>query len=234
MTPFYPSSPDGTKTCKRGHPYHGSLGQCPECKAKNRIAWEARNRVSIHEYQLRYYQKTKKDQLEKRKTPEYKIVNNARRMKRWSENSGNVRDKHIAYLKAHPEKRIWMGMIRRCSSPKSNDYKYYGERGISVCDRWGDFRNFLQDMGRRPSPIHSIERIDNNEGYNPENCVWATPSQQNRNTRRNRYLEFGGKRQCLTDWAKDLGISSSLLSTRLNALKWPLERALTTGPYIRS
>ncbi len=78
---------------------------------------------------------------------------------------------------------IWKGMKFRCSSAKNKDYKYYGARGIKVCDRWQKFSNFCQDMGERP-PGYSLDRIDFNGNYEPSNCRWATATEQNRNKRR--------------------------------------------------
>lgn len=79
---------------------------------------------------------------------------------------------------------IWKGMRQRCDNPNNDDYKNYGGRGITVCDRWSEsFEAFLADMGRRPSPQHSIDRIDNDGDYEPGNCRWATPIEQRRNQR---------------------------------------------------
>jgi hypothetical protein len=115
-------------------------------------------------------------------------------------------------------------MWQRCHNPKNNRYKDYGEKGIFVCERWKDFRNFLTDMGEPPVGA-SIERKDNSKGYSPENCIWANGFVQMRNTKRTRIIEFNGKFQCVTDWAKEIGIQESSLRERLD--KWPLEKALT-------
>lgn len=127
-------------------------------------------------------------------------------------------------LRSHPLYGRWLGMNQRCTDPAHVRYADYGGKGVQVCDRWRDFPNFLADMGM-PPPGMSIERLDGAKGYEPGNCVWATAAQQNRNKSNNRFYEFNGKRQCLSDWAKDLGITESTLRERLS--KWTVERALS-------
>lgn len=86
-------------------------------------------------------------------------------------------------LSGLPEYIIWKAMRRRCNNPNNGDYKYYGGRGISVCPRWGDFLAFITDMGPRPSSGHSIDRINVDGNYEPENCRWATADIQSQNRR---------------------------------------------------
>ena len=91
----------------------------------------------------------------------------------------------MATMSKTPEYRIWQGMKSRCCSPRNKRYERYGGRGITVCQRWMDsFANFFADMGPRPSPKHSIDRIDNDGNYEPDNCRWATCSQQRQNADR--------------------------------------------------
>lgn len=86
-------------------------------------------------------------------------------------------------LRKTPEYKTWQNMLNRCRNEKSPDYKYYGGRGIVVCERWRSFKHFLEDMGKKPHPTYSIDRINNNGNYEPSNCRWATKKEQSINTR---------------------------------------------------
>lgn len=118
--------------------------------------------------------------------------------------------------KPSPEYSVWLAMMARCNNPKTKSYRLYGGRGISVCERWLRFKNFIADMGNRPSNKHSIDRYPNKDGnYEPGNCRWATIKEQNRNTSRNVFIEFAGKSQILEEWANELGTDPSNISRRL-------------------
>lgn len=133
-------------------------------------------------------------------------------------------------LTNHPTYHIWGHMINRCTNPKNSGWKNYGGRGITVCERWLSVQNFIADMGERP-PGTTIDRINNDLGYSPDNCRWASPREQSRNSRRNRWLTFKGKTQCLQDWARELGINRTTLSHRLK--KHSVELALAGDGYER-
>ena len=94
---------------------------------------------------------------------------------------GRVSKNRRHNLTGSTEHKVWLGMRRRCTNPNRPNYKYYGARGIKVCERWDDFQNFLDDMGPRPGPEYTVERKDNDRDYEPDNCYWATRDVQNRN-----------------------------------------------------
>ena len=126
-------------------------------------------------------------------------------------------------LKDIPEYSVWNSMLTRCNNKNRDNYARYGGRDITVCKRWLTFKNFYADMGKRSEGM-TIERIDNNEGYCPENCKWATYKEQMRNTRRTRMITYRNKTQCVTDWAEELGVGSGKLFYRLKL--YPVEIAL--------
>lgn len=116
--------------------------------------------------------------------------------------------------------QIWQGINRRCLSPGRANYSDYGGRGIEVCGRWsretpGGFENFLADMGERPSKRHSIDRIDNDGNYSPENCRWATQTEQANNQRRNVTFTHNGRTQTITQWARETGVNISTAFKRI-------------------
>lgn len=123
--------------------------------------------------------------------------------------------------------RIWIQMRDRCRRQEHPAYARYGGRGITVCERWQSFENFLADMGERPAG-HSLDRIDNDKGYSPENCRWATRTEQNRNKTGTRLLTFMNKTMTVTEWESETGIPRGTIYVRVNTLKWSVERALTT------
>lgn len=126
-----------------------------------------------------------------------------------------------------PEHRAWKNVINRCENPRSDHWEWYGGKGIKVCARWRhSFENFYADMGPRPSDEHSIERVDTDKNYGPENCIWATTSVQSRNRSDNHVITFDGRTQVLQDWAAETKISRTVIRKRLNR-GWPVGRALT-------
>ena len=110
--------------------------------------------------------------------------------------------------------RIWQAMLSRCRNPNNARAKDYSARGICVCDRWLKFENFLADMGEAPEK-HSIDRINNEGNYEPDNCRWATSSQQMNNTRRNVFIEHQGLRLTPPQWERRLGLSATTIRKRL-------------------
>jgi len=126
----------------------------------------------------------------------------------------------------------WRGMKDRCSNTHRADYLYYGGRGITVCDRWNDsFENFLEDMGQPPFEGATIDRIDNDGPYSPENCHWATRMQQQNNTRANRLLAYKGATMSLTQWARTRDMPVSRLRSRLRR-GWSIDRALIEAVHM--
>lgn len=124
--------------------------------------------------------------------------------------------------------RTWCQIRTRCRSDEPRYYSHYKGKGIRVCERWDDFSKFLEDMGERPME-KTLDRIDNNLGYSPENCRWATVYEQANNKSNNTILEFNGERLNVSQWAKKIGIPRHTLFLRIRA-GWPVARVLTQKP----
>ena len=118
-------------------------------------------------------------------------------------------------MKNSSEYVIFRGMHTRCSNLKAVNYDDYGGRGISVCSRWFDFALFLADMGMRPGSEYSIERKDTNGNYEPENCMWATPVEQQNNKRSNVRLEIEGVVKTIANWSRESGVPPQTIRWRL-------------------
>ncbi len=128
---------------------------------------------------------------------------------------------------------IWHSMRARCLMPNSDRYRYYGARGIRICDEWMQGFEFFRKwaLANGYAANLSIERLDNDAGYSPENCVWATQHQQTRNMRRNRHITAFGETKTVVDWVDDerCVVMYTTLLRRLNA-GWDPERAITNPP----
>lgn len=128
----------------------------------------------------------------------------------------------------------WLGMRQRCNNPNAPQYKHYGERGIQVCERWNTYANFLEDMGEAP-PGLSLDRIDVDDHYTPENCRWATQSQQMRNMRITRRVTIEGKTYVAKELAEQLGVKTDTIVERAKVcetfveLMSPDRRVFTNG-----
>ena len=114
-----------------------------------------------------------------------------------------------------PEYRAWKNMKARCFNPNHKDYPNWGGRGITVCDRWLNLDNFLADMGSRPTAKHSLDRIDNNGDYSPENCRWSTRVEQQNNTRYNRLITIGNDTRTIAQWENKMGYGRGVIYNRL-------------------
>lgn len=135
-------------------------------------------------------------------------------------------------MSGSPEYGVWTGMLTRCYNKNTESYPDYGGRGIRVCDQWmgrEGFQTFIQDMGRRPSDSHSIERKKVYEDYGPTNCVWATPVEQARNKRNNLAMTMRGITKTIAEWSEETKIPYTTLRSRQRR-GWEDARSLTT-PY---
>lgn len=126
-------------------------------------------------------------------------------------------------------RNLWNGMKNRCEKPQCQSFKHYGAKGISVCDEWQDFKEFLRwslDNGYQDGL--TIDRIDSSKNYCPENCRWADRKVQNNNTSRNHLLTYNGRTQSIALWADEMNLPYSTLKTRIDKYGWDIERALLT------
>jgi hypothetical protein len=122
----------------------------------------------------------------------------------------------------------WVNMRQRCTNPQRPDYHDYGLRGITFDRQWETFEGFIADMGE-PAAGMTLERVDTNKDYGPDNCRWATRAEQALNKRNNVRYEYNGKNQTLSEWSRETGIGRITILKRLQR-GWPIARALTEAP----
>lgn len=137
-----------------------------------------------------------------------------------------MKTKHENRTRAHV---VWDNMKRRCLKANHPKYPSYGGRGITVCERWMSFENFLEDMGQPPTGM-TLERKNNNGNYDKDNCCWATRKIQQNNRRTNSYISFHGETRTVSQWAERIGIKNNTLLYRLRR-GWNVSRALTAETY---
>lgn len=124
--------------------------------------------------------------------------------------------------------RIWSLMKERCYNSKRPEYKHYGGRGIKVCDDWLDSKKFIDwSLKNGYKDDLTIDRLDNNKGYCPENCRWITQKEQGYNRRNNRYITYNGETKTITQWAEENGLKYHVLKKRIDSLGWSFERAIS-------
>ena len=127
-----------------------------------------------------------------------------------------------------PEYQAWRNMKKRCFNPNTKQYSDWGGRGITVCDRWkNSFENFLADMGLKPTPKHSIDRINNDDDYCLDNCRWATKAEQYNNRRSNRFITIDDDTLTIVQWEKKMGYKENVIWQRLK-MGWSEYRAVMT------
>lgn len=128
-----------------------------------------------------------------------------------------------------PEYKTWDCMKSRCTNPNDKRFKYYGGRGIKVCEEWmSSFSLFYDHIGPKPTEKHTLDRINGNLGYEPGNVRWATISEQNNNSRNNHNITFNGKTQNIQRWSEDLCVARDIIYDRIIRSGWSIEKALST------
>ena len=129
-------------------------------------------------------------------------------------------------LRKHPLYNTWNNMMFRCYNSKTNQWHRYGGRGIKVCKRWHKLENFIADVSPRPIG-KTLDRKNNDKGYSPSNCRWATKDEQESNKSKNVFITHAGKTLTLGQWARHLGISRNTIKKRYRS-GWPLQRIVST------
>lgn len=138
------------------------------------------------------------------------------------------------HFKTHGESdtqlyRKWNSMLRRCEDPSYHAYKNYGGRGIEVCDDWHDFTIFRDWVNETRTDISlSLDRIDNDGNYSPDNCKWSTNQEQQNNKRNNLYFSLNDEVHTLSDWCRILNLPYSVIQSRITASGWSFEQAIST------
>lgn len=146
--------------------------------------------------------------------------------------AGMVRHGHCVTKGPHKNQagsstyRSWHAARRRCSDASDKRWHRYGGRGISVCERWASFDNFLQDMGEKPTPKHQLDRINNDLGYFPDNCRWVLNIQNCNNTSKCRKIAAFGRTLTISEWAREIGCNPETIRARLDR-GWPPEKAVS-------
>jgi hypothetical protein len=124
--------------------------------------------------------------------------------------------KKVTERRSSPEYKVWNNFKTRCYNSNTLNYNRYGGRGITVCDKWLTFEGFLEDMGKRPSRNHSLDRINNDGNYCKDNCRWTTRKEQTRNRSTNVYIFYNGRNMILKDLAKEVGLDYQVIKRRLD------------------
>lgn len=197
------------KTCRQGHEWSPELNrQCPVCQSAARKLRRLKNR-------------------------DEEIASG----KEWiAKNKERYGESQREWIKRNPAHTCYRSMLNRCLSPKNDHYKHYGARGIKVCERWqgkDGYRNFIADIGERPSPKHTIDRYPDNDGnYEIGNVRWAVKKQQMRNFRRNVNVTLAGRTQCIAAWAEELEMTPASFWQRLHK-GWSEEKMLSPNSQPR-
>ena len=141
-------------------------------------------------------------------------------------NKARATHRHAGRGRVSKTYRAWLSMKARCSDPANISWSRYGGRGIKVCERWAKFETFLADLGECPSAQHSLDRVDTNKNYTPENCRWATKHEQGNNRSTNRVYAWAGQTLTVRQWADVAGVGYSYMYARLCVRGWTIAEAL--------